>query len=64
MAADKLTETYQFRIPAITKSYIEKLPPEWKKKLNQELINTAARVLLDEELERTPEKYLKKFTEE
>ena len=42
---DKLTETYTLRIPEITKSEIDRLPPLLKSKLNNEILLTMARVI-------------------
>lgn len=42
---DKLTETYTLRIPEITKSGLDHLPPPLKNKLNNEILLTMARVI-------------------
>ena len=42
---DKLTETYTLRIPEITKSEIDRLPPLLKSKLNNEILLTMARII-------------------
>jgi len=54
---DKLTETFSFRIPEITKHKLDKLPPHFKKTLTHELLRTIARVLHDAEFD--PTVYLK-----
>ena len=45
LTIDKLTEHYMIRIPEIVKINIEKLPPTLKKKLNQEILITMARII-------------------
>lgn len=41
---DKLTETYTLRIPEITKIEIDKLSTPLKRKLNEEILMTMARI--------------------
>ena len=53
---DKLDETFAFRIPELTKKMAVKLSPEFKKKLNAELLMTIARVLHEADFD--PRKYL------
>jgi len=45
LTIDKLTEHYMIRVPEIVKINIEKLSPTLKKKLNQEILITMARII-------------------
>lgn len=42
---DKLTETYTLRIPEITKIEIDKLSTPLKRKLNEEILLTMAKII-------------------
>ena len=42
---DKLDETYSFRLPEVTKKQIEKLSPDFRKKLCMKLLLTTAEIL-------------------
>lgn len=42
---DKLTESYTLRIPEITKVQLDKLPPPLKRKLNDEILMTMAKII-------------------
>ena len=53
---DKLTESYTFRIPEITKAMTDKLSSAWKKKLNEALLHTTAKIIHESEFD--PSKYL------
>ena len=53
---DKLTESYTFRIPEVTKAKTDRLSSTWKKKLNENLLMTIARLLHEAEFD--PSKYL------
>lgn len=53
---DKLTESYTFRLPEITKLKTDNLSSAWKKKLNEALLHTTAKILHDSEFD--PSKYL------
>ena len=53
---DKLTESYTFRIPEITKVKTDRLSAAWKKKLNEALLLTTAKILHEAEFD--PSKYL------
>lgn len=54
---DKLTEQFMIRIPEITKTEIDKLSAEIKKRLNKELLVTMARVIHESKF--NPTIYLK-----
>ena len=48
---DKLTEEYTIRIPEVTKTYIDNLSPTFKKRLNNEILKTMARVVHESRLD-------------
>lgn len=48
---DKLTEEYTLRIPEVTKNYIDKLSPTFRKRMNNEILKTMARVVHESKLD-------------
>jgi hypothetical protein len=53
---DKLDDTFTFRMPEVTKKYVEKLPSDLKKKLNIKLLLSVAEILHEANFD--PRKYL------
>jgi hypothetical protein len=53
----KLLEALSFRCPERTKHLVDKLSPTWKKKLNESLLITTARLLHDADFD--PMMYLR-----
>lgn len=45
LETDKLMESFSLRIPEITKHMIDELTPNWKRRMNEEILLAIARVL-------------------
>lgn len=53
---DKLDENFTFRIPEVTKKHIDRLSPEFKKKLNLKLLIATAEIIHESKFD--PRAYL------